>query len=346
MINSASPKDGGNREKTNDALKRIQEEYGKKDDKAREPVKKLGKDDFFRIMVTQIKNQDPTKPYDNEQMASQMAQFTSLEQMINVNANLVKLAEAQQPLHHMGAAGLMGKWVTTDMSRVSHTEGKWTSLSFDLPADAANVKVALINEKGETVRELEKKDLKKGVNKIDWDGRRSNNMQAPSGAYTVQVRAENARGQSIPVNTNNRHQVVGVSFEGKETVLLVGDPKSPQKVMLKAISRIESEPSEEKIAGLVPRVAAVGQEGAGGGGQTQGGDAGEGKKEGEIVVDADPGQSGKYTPLDMNVMKALMSSQEPPAAKPSAPPVDGSMDLSAANPNAALIAGGGKGSVR
>src|SRR3954463_14122568 len=121
MLNSMTPGGGqGHDAKRGEILERISREYGKPEDKQREAVKKLGKDEFFKIMITQIQHQDPLKPYQNEQMASQMAQFSALEQMVNVNQHLKKLTQAQEPLQNLGAASLIGKFVTADSSRVTH----------------------------------------------------------------------------------------------------------------------------------------------------------------------------------------------------------------------------------
>src|SRR4051794_37399355 len=92
-----------------EVLDRINREYGRPEEKQREAVKKLGKDEFFKLMINQVQHQDPLKPYQNEQMAAQMAQFTSLEQMVNMNENLNKLINSQQPLQNLGAANLIGK---------------------------------------------------------------------------------------------------------------------------------------------------------------------------------------------------------------------------------------------
>ena len=185
----------GRTPKDNDILEQISRKYGKPEEKQREAVKKLGKDEFFKIMINQIQHQDPMKPYDNEQMAAQMAQFTALEQMVNVNQNLEKLTQAQTAQHGLGAAHLIGKYVTGDSSRVLHTEGRYTDLNFELPADAAKVSIALVNDRGEKVRELDAYDLKKGATRISWDGKRSNAMIAPSGQYLMQITAETANGQ-------------------------------------------------------------------------------------------------------------------------------------------------------
>ena len=70
----------------------------------RETIKSLGKDDFLKLLVTQLTHQDPTKPQTDQDFIAQMAQFSSLEQMQNVSKNLSKLSERQ-------SANIVGKFV-------------------------------------------------------------------------------------------------------------------------------------------------------------------------------------------------------------------------------------------
>ncbi len=238
----------GHQETKGDVLKRITDQYGAPEKTEREAVKKLGKDEFFKLMVTQMQHQDPMKPYQNEEMAAQMAQFSSLEQMLNVNQNLDKLTQAQLPLQQLGAGGLIGKYVTADSSRMMHTEGKPSDLKFDLTGDARKVRIAVLNERGETVREIEAENLKKGEAKIAWDGKAANKMPAKSGTYTIQVAAEADNGKPIPIQTQKTEVVNGVSFDGKETVLLTGDPKNPRRMLLKNVAKIV-DPSQTGAAG-------------------------------------------------------------------------------------------------
>ncbi len=238
MINTIDSKSAADPEKKGEIMKRLQQQSALPEEK-RDPVKALGKDEFFKIMITQMKNQDPTNPYKNEELAAHLAQFTSLEQMLNMNKNLEKLMDSQLPLQKLGAAGLIGKTISTDSSQFAHTEGKFSELSFDLPVDAAKTKIAVLNDKGEVVRELEKTNLVKGNNKVEWDGKRSNNMLSQTGTYSIRVSAETAEGKSVPISTKKKQEVFGVSFDGKETVLMVGNSKNPERVLLRSVTQVE-----------------------------------------------------------------------------------------------------------
>jgi len=57
----------------------------------------LGKDEFVKLLVTQMQNQDPTNPMDGKDLAAQMAQFSSVEQLININDKLAALQQALTP---------------------------------------------------------------------------------------------------------------------------------------------------------------------------------------------------------------------------------------------------------
>lgn len=360
MINTMTPAGApGHEEKRNEVLERISQEYGAPEQKTREPNKKLGKDEFFKIMVTQIQHQDPLKPYQNEQMAAQMAQFSSLEQMVNVNQNLEKLSQAQQPLHQLGAAGLIGKYVTADSSRVAHTEGRLTDISFELPADADKVRLIIMNDRGENVREIEKTELKKGTVKVEWDGKTESKFPAKSGQYLVQISASTAQGKNVPVQTAHTSIVHGVAYEKNETVLLTGDVTRPQKLMLKNIYKIV-DPGQAKastsgasvptpaISGLPPGMEIGGLENlikqqldekSQGQSQAQPGHDDSMAKlidsADRQVAGYDPGISSRYMPVDVNAMRKGDEKpvvQAAPSADQIRQMIEQGQDLSGSNP--------------
>lgn len=78
----------------------------------------LGKDDFLKLLIAQLSNQDPTEPMENTEFIAQMAQFSSLEQMTNMNAEFAKL---NTTLTSNSAIGTLGKVVELDLAGTTTT---------------------------------------------------------------------------------------------------------------------------------------------------------------------------------------------------------------------------------
>lgn len=74
--------------------------------------RELGKDDFLKLLMAQMTNQDPTSPMENTEFIAQMAQFTSLEQMTNMSQNFEKMAAM---IHSSEAQSMLGKTVQIDL---------------------------------------------------------------------------------------------------------------------------------------------------------------------------------------------------------------------------------------
>ena len=78
----------------------------------------LGKDDFLKLLITQLSNQDPTSPMENTEFIAQMAQFSSLEQMTNMNETFQKMSGL---LSSNQAVSTIGKTVELDLNGVTTT---------------------------------------------------------------------------------------------------------------------------------------------------------------------------------------------------------------------------------
>ena len=217
----------------------IQAKMGAKPEKPREIKKTLDKDDFLKIMITQMQHQDPTKPFEADKLASEIAQITSVEQLQNVNRALTKLATQNRPLERLAMTNLLGKTVTVDKNRFLHQKGTNESLSFTLPEEAKSVKVALISEKGEVVLEKDLGAQKAGLVSFSWDGKKSNFNDSDTGNYVMQVQAKGKQEQNLSVNAQARVKIIGISYQGEEPVFLVGDRDRQEKVTMNNIIQID-----------------------------------------------------------------------------------------------------------
>lgn len=240
--------------KFGEIFQKIQTQYGAKPEKPREIKKTLGKDDFLRIMITQMRHQDPTNPFKAEQMATEMAQFTSVEQLQNLNQGMAKLSTANQPLERMAMTGMIGKVVTVDRARFPHAEGQAEPISYQLPSNAKEVRVALISDKGETILEKSLGAQKAGENTFNWDGLKGNTLPAKSGEYMMKMEAVDEKDRPMRLDSRKQARVIGVSFEGQEPIFLIGDAKNQEKVSLKNIVRIDTDGTQQPLT--APGVAA------------------------------------------------------------------------------------------
>ena len=196
---------------------------------------KMDKDAFFKLMLAQLKNQDPMNPLKNHEMAAQLAQFSSLEQMTNMNTTLSRIEGKNSKPEQFQALNLIGKTVAGDASRVVRTQfDKEHDFNFNLPQDASDVMVKLFSAKGELIREYKMTNMKTGPNKISWNGNNEGGIKQPPGEYVFQVEAKNGTGGKIPVNTQFKGEVTGLSFSAEGPVLQVGS----QTIKMKDVSQI------------------------------------------------------------------------------------------------------------
>lgn len=187
----------------------------------------LGKDDFLKLLTVQLQHQDPLEPQDNSEMVAQLAQFSSLEQLENMNRNLASSLDLDliltQVLNNTAAAGLIGKSVLAGGNSVMLEEsGEAVPIRFDLAANAESLTVAIYDESGTLVRTIEQKGVEAGRQSVEWDGKNSSGKGVSGGTYTFRVTATDGEGNSIDVNPLVMGSVDVVKFVNGEAVLVIG----------------------------------------------------------------------------------------------------------------------------
>ena len=185
----------------------------------------LGKDDFLNLLISQMQNQDPLNPTDSVEFTAQLAQFSSLEQLGNVNDNLVELKNFQASNNNSQAISLIGKTITANGNFIQSTGAGPVRCDFNLADDAALVAVTIYDSAGEYVATFESKNLTAGQNALDWDGTDKNGNRVAGGNYTYEIAAEDVNGGHIKTTTYFSGTVDKVTFENNISFLSAGNQK-------------------------------------------------------------------------------------------------------------------------
>ena len=190
---------------------------------AQQPV--LGKEDFLNLLITQLQNQDPLNPTDSTEFTAQLAQFSSLEQLSNVNDNLEQLQNFQAATNNSQAVSLLGKEIMANGNFLQLSDGEPIGCDFSLGRDAAAVVVNIYDSTGEFVKAFESEDLAAGRHTLVWDGTDRNGNPAKDGNYTFEILAADANGQNVNVTAFFTGTVNTVTFENNTPFLISGGQK-------------------------------------------------------------------------------------------------------------------------
>lgn len=187
----------------------------------------LGKQDFMKLLIAQLKAQDPTNPMDAQDFSAQLAQFSSLEQMISINENLEKIREGQTGLTNSAAINLIGKTINSPGDIIEFSPGENQILGYSLAEDAASVSIDIFNSSGQKITTLALGSQSKGVNQIQWSGMDREGRVVDEGTYTFLVQAEDAEGNFVNAETFSSGIVTDVIFENGASFALVNGSRIP-----------------------------------------------------------------------------------------------------------------------
>ncbi|NBW82459.1 hypothetical protein EBR21_11960 [bacterium] len=164
---------------------------------------KLDKDDYLNLMVTQLKYQDPTKPMENHEMATQLAQFNTVEQLINVNKSLTDMANKTAQGNIDKLTPYLGKIVEVSGAKMTvGADQKITQGSIELGAPAGSVSVLIKDNSGTVVRTLGLGEKEMGRHNIQWDGKTDGGIAAKPGEYSFEVSASSIDGKEMKAKTS------------------------------------------------------------------------------------------------------------------------------------------------
>jgi len=183
----------------------------------------LGKEEFLQLLVAQLKNQDPLEPSNPEEMAAQLAQFSSVEQLININDQLATQAASNdamaQALNNSSAVSVIGKDVLAAGNVVDVTGNGGEIVTVAVDGVGGPATLAIYDAAGFEVGSLALGPVGGGRQEIQIDALSAG---LPAGRYTYDVSVTNASGEPVTVQTLMRARVDGVRYGAQGPVLFSG----------------------------------------------------------------------------------------------------------------------------
>ncbi len=158
----------------------------------------LGKDAFLDMFLTQLKNQDPTNPMESHELAAQLAQFTTVERLSEINKNVVEQLSSLTSINYSQMAQMVGKEVVGEDGGIQLFEGRTSESSYELPV-AARVTVKIFNDQGTLVRTMNPGSQESGTHQVNWDGRNDAGQALSQGKYHAHIEAVDGTGNLIEV---------------------------------------------------------------------------------------------------------------------------------------------------
>lgn len=186
--------------------------------------KELGKEEFLRLLVTQLRHQDPLSPANPEEFASQLAQFSSLERMVNIEKLLQEQMDASSlstlALKADLGASFIGRQVLAAGNRFDVAAGESPSVSVDIGTGGGQAVL--------TIRDLDGNEVATKPLGFREGGRQTFNVgDLPAGSYRYSVTVTSVSGADVPVQTYTQGVVDGVSFQGGTVILRSGTMNFP-----------------------------------------------------------------------------------------------------------------------
>jgi len=176
----------------------------------------LGKQDFLKLLITQLRYQDPLNPLDQNQFLAQTAQFTSLESLQNIDRGLASLQTTMAGSALTQAANLLGKTALATGADFAF-DGRQAALPFAVDGDAALATVDVLDASGAVLRTLTTGQVAEGAHTIAWDGLDGAGRSLAPGTYHYRVSAQGARAGAAA------GLISGVHADGTQITYLIGD---------------------------------------------------------------------------------------------------------------------------
>ncbi|MEY2781446.1 MAG: Basal-body rod modification protein FlgD [Pseudomonadota bacterium] len=184
------------------------------DEKASKPINnEMGQQAFLTLFTTQLKNQNPLDPMDNQTFVAQLAQFSQLEASQSMKSSMDTLVKAMTGDRMLTGTSMIGRMVGVNGGTAVLQQGRPVSAFVNLPNGAEAVSLQVLDSTGAVVRSQTFGSQPVGDMSLTWDGTNDQGVPLPDGSYSFIVTAT-SMGQTKTVTPDVMSQVVSASNAG------------------------------------------------------------------------------------------------------------------------------------
>jgi flagellar basal-body rod modification protein FlgD len=173
----------------------------------------------MKLFITELQHQDPMEPMDNYEMASQLAQFNSMQATTRMADNMEKMLEFQTSQNNLALLTLLDNEVQVAGNLMGVQDGQASKTQFTLAEDAAVCKIEIYDSANRLIWKQDKGAIKAGTYELEWDGKDQAGKQVPDGAYRYEVRTSDLLGEKTAVDYLSTGKVTGIQFENGKALL-------------------------------------------------------------------------------------------------------------------------------
>ena len=197
--------------------------------KPKKPVAepKLGQEDFIKLMTTQMNHQDPMKPMENGDFLSDMAQFSTVSGLKEIKDAFNGLATSLKSSQALQASSMVGRKVLVPGSMSTLSQGTEMKAAVEVENDVSELKVAIMNDNGALVKEINLGKKPAGVAHFSWDGMLSQDKKAMSGNYSIRaIGTIDGKPESLKTLISDTVQSVSLGAAGQGVSLTLANAGS------------------------------------------------------------------------------------------------------------------------
>jgi len=163
-------------------------------------MKDLDRTTFLRLLTTQLQNQDPMNPMNNEEFVAQLATFAQLEQLMSMKDSMDAVVQGMASVNNVAMADLMGKDVVAVGSAVHYSGSGDKDIHYNASVPLEGAICNIYNENGKMIRTLEVGDVPAGEGSVVWNGRDTTGKRVDEGDYAFKFVARDASGEFLQVD--------------------------------------------------------------------------------------------------------------------------------------------------